>query len=492
MQLSTRPLRAIRSFLSLAIAATVLLTLLGPPAQATAGDSAAAAADWIAAELDKPEPSFDAFGKASARNDVIYALASTGGHEGAVRSAVADLRTGAADYIGPKGTANAGALGKVLLSVLIVNEDPTTFIAGRNLETELRASMGADGMFAVDVYSHSLAMIALGATAQGVPAKAAVALASRQCEDGDFTFMGTCPSASADVDTTALAVQALLAANLVDEAKAGAEFLAEIQNVDGSFPNPYGDPNANSAGVAGLALRAAGQAAAADLARVFVETLQTADGGIRFVAADTVANGYATLQGILAFDGPPLHNLEVNPYGDVSWVHPFSVEIDWLGDEGITRGCNPPDNDRFCPDDTVTRGQMAAFLVRALDLEDPGTAEFGDDDGSIFETDIARLATAGITRGCNPPDNDRFCPDDAVTRGQMAAFLHRALDATTTSGESADFVDDDESIYQADIAWLSGTGITRGCNPPDNDRFCPDDAVTRGQMAAFLYRALKG
>ena len=52
---------------------------------------------------------------------------------------------------------------------------------------------------------------------------------------------------------------------------------------------------------------------------------------------------------------------------------------------------------------------------------------FSDDDGSVFEADIEWLAAAGITRGCNPPANDRFCPNDAVTRGQMAAFLHRAL-----------------------------------------------------------------
>ncbi|MFO7292941.1 MAG: S-layer homology domain-containing protein, partial [Acidimicrobiia bacterium] len=58
--------------------------------------------------------------------------------------------------------------------------------------------------------------------------------------------------------------------------------------------------------------------------------------------------------------------------------------------------------------------------------ETDGT-DFVDDDGSIFEGDIERLAAAGITRGCNPPDNDRFCPDDPITRGQMAAFLFRAL-----------------------------------------------------------------
>ena len=105
----------------------------------------------------------------------------------------------------------------------------------------------------------------------------------------------------------------------------------------------------------------------------------------------------------------------------------FEADIEWLAAAGITRGCNPPLNDMFCPGESVTRGQMAAFLVRALDLPDGGGVAFVDDDGSIFESDIERLAAAGITRGCNPPSNDRFCPNDPVTRAQMSAFLHRAL-----------------------------------------------------------------
>ncbi len=106
----------------------------------------------------------------------------------------------------------------------------------------------------------------------------------------------------------------------------------------------------------------------------------------------------------------------------------FEADIEWLAAAGITRGCNPPVNDMFCPDQAVTRGQMAAFLVRAMGYTDDGGGDlFGDDDGSVFESDIDKLGTAGITRGCNPPVNDMFCPDQAVTRGQMAAFLHRAL-----------------------------------------------------------------
>ncbi len=94
----------------------------------------------------------------------------------------------------------------------------------------------------------------------------------------------------------------------------------------------------------------------------------------------------------------------------------------------MTLGCNPPNFSRYCPNGLVTRGQMAAFLVRALDLPAyNGPDRFADDNGHVFEGAIERLAQAGITVGCNPPVNDRFCPNDFVTRGQMAAFLKRAL-----------------------------------------------------------------
>jgi hypothetical protein len=167
----------------------------------------------------------------------------------------------------------------------------------------------------------------------------------------------------------------------------------------------------------------------------------------------------------------------------------FQGDIVWLRDEGITLGCNPPTNDRFCPTQAVTRGQMAAFLVRFLGLTavDSGI-DFVDDDDSIFETDIAKLATAGITYGCNPPDYTMFCPNANVTRGQMAAFMVRAL-GLTTIGSGVSFVDDDDSIFETDIAKLATAGITYGCNPPDYTMFCPNANVTRGQMAAFIHRA---
>jgi hypothetical protein len=166
-------------------------------------------------------------------------------------------------------------------------------------------------------------------------------------------------------------------------------------------------------------------------------------------------------------------------------------DITLLATTSVTRGCNPPANTRFCPDDEVTRGQMAAFLVRALDLEPSGDDDvFTDDDDSEFEDDIDSLAAARITRGCDPPANTRFCPDDEVTRGQMAAFLVRALNLPPPSEDDV-FTDDDNSVFEDDINRLAAAGITRGCGPPGGTLFCPDDNVTRAQMASFLVRSLQ-
>ncbi|MEA2001599.1 MAG: S-layer homology domain-containing protein, partial [Actinomycetota bacterium] len=177
-------------------------------------------------------------------------------------------------------------------------------------------------------------------------------------------------------------------------------------------------------------------------------------------------------------------------FTDVPAGHVFESQVNWMAEQGITRGCNPPINDQFCPDDPVTRGQMAAFLVRALDLTevDPNLDVFEDTIDSFFLSDIMILATSGITKGCNPPANDRFCPDDVVTRGQMGAFLVRSFGLTEVDPDVS-FGDADDSVFRTDIVRLATAGITKGCNPPANDWYCPNDVVTRGQMAAFLHRA---
>jgi hypothetical protein len=165
---------------------------------------------------------------------------------------------------------------------------------------------------------------------------------------------------------------------------------------------------------------------------------------------------------------------------DDASVH--QTDIETIASTGVTRGCNPPLDTQFCPTDPVTRGQMASFLVRALDLAPADDSPFTDTAGSVHTADIDALAQAGITTGCTA---DRYCPEDPVTRGQMASFLVRALDLAPA--DDSPFTDTDGSVHAADIAALAQAGITLGCTAGE---YCPADPVTRAQMASFLVRAL--
>ena len=147
----------------------------------------------------------------------------------------------------------------------------------------------------------------------------------------------------------------------------------------------------------------------------------------------------------------------------------------------VTAGCDPTGR-LYCPDREVTRGQMASFLVRALDLAATEIDYFADDEDSAHEDAINRLAASGITNGCGA---DSFCPDRAISRQHMATFLVRALDLPTAGTDY--FVDDADSAHEGAINSLAAAGVTGGCG---DDSYCPLDNVTRAQMATFLARAL--
>ncbi len=152
-------------------------------------------------------------------------------------------------------------------------------------------------------------------------------------------------------------------------------------------------------------------------------------------------------------------------------------DIEAIFAAGITQGCSAT---QFCPSQAVTRGQMAAFLNRGLGLPPAMSSPFTDSAGQ-FQDDINRLAESGITTGCG---GALFCPNDAVLRGQMAAFLNRALDLPPAT--SSPFSDSGGQFLD-DINRLAASGITTGCG---GGRFCPNDPVTRAQMATFLTRGL--
>lgn len=202
------------------------------------------------------------------------------------------------------------------------------------------------------------------------------------------------------------------------------------------------------------------------------------NGSFRYVALGVHFDGTAAWVTELFFDATAYA-----PTGNgMFWDDDNSVleaDIEKLAAAGITSGCG---NGMFCPNESVTRGQMAAFLVRALDLPAAGPFGFTDTANNTFAADIDSLAAAGITTGCG---GGAYCPNDAVTRAQMAAFLARALDLP--AAPSAGFTDTAGTPFAADIDSLAAAGITSGCG---DGTFCPDDAVTRAQMAAFLVRAL--
>ena len=109
-------------------------------------------------------------------------------------------------------------------------------------------------------------------------------------------------------------------------------------------------------------------------------------------------------------------------FTDVASGNPHAPGIAALARAGITAGC---DGVRFCPGDVVTRAQMATFLTRALSLP-PGGSTFADVPASHPHAEgVSALDRAGITTGCR---TGSFCPGTPVTRGQMATFLVRALD----------------------------------------------------------------
>lgn len=154
-------------------------------------------------------------------------------------------------------------------------------------------------------------------------------------------------------------------------------------------------------------------------------------------------------------------------------------DIDWLVEHGIAAGCEVR---RYCPNQWVTRAELATFLARALQLPLSSIDRFVDDNGSPHEADINALAAAGITAGCT---TDLFCPGELLSRQQLATLLVQALDLPPSEGTYFD--DYPDSPHVADINALVDAGITMGCAP---DRYCPWDAVSREQMAAFLRRSL--
>ncbi|WP_457676866.1 carboxypeptidase regulatory-like domain-containing protein [Thiolapillus sp.] len=180
-------------------------------------------------------------------------------------------------------------------------------------------------------------------------------------------------------------------------------------------------------------------------------------------------------------------------FADVPPSHQFYNWIQSIGFAGITSGCdNQTPLPNYCDTDNVTRAQMAIFLERGIHGSDftppPATGTvFGDvSDGYWAAAWIEQFVADGITAGCG---GGNYCPDANVTRAEMAIFLLRAEHgASYTPPPATGTVFGDVAQGDFGAAWIEqlvSEGITSGCG---GGNYCPNDPVTRGQMAVFIQR----
>ena len=158
----------------------------------------------------------------------------------------------------------------------------------------------------------------------------------------------------------------------------------------------------------------------------------------------------------------------------------YGTAIDELAERAILTGCSDRE---FCPDGEVTRGQMATLLAGALDLLYDGAGFFTDVDDTTHAAGINMLAAAGLTEGCAP---GRFCPDEPMSRQELATFLVRGFSIPVS--ETPAF-DDVGGVHAGSVNGLAAAGLTAGCGRSLVD-FCPREPVLRWQAAILLSRSL--
>ena len=245
---------------SIAAAFAAALISLAPAAAAGPVEgTAAAAGKWLAAHIAADGGLSNGFSPGSdvgASADATIALAAAGLP---VDKPVAYLN----EQVRTNSKLNAGQIAKIALAVHAAGLDPRTF-AGQDLTQRMLAAYKADtGVIGDSVFTHALAMLALARSGAAVPAKATATLEALQSPQGGWAFAG---GEKADVDTTALAVQALIAAGRPSNsgpAGRGIGYLHSLQNADGGFPyqvpSEYGtESNVNSTALVAQMIVAAG------------------------------------------------------------------------------------------------------------------------------------------------------------------------------------------------------------------------------------------
>jgi hypothetical protein len=173
-----------------------------------------------------------------------------------------------------------------------------------------------------------------------------------------------------------------------------------------------------------------------------------------------------------------------------------------LAEHDIVKGC---DTDQYCPERPLRRDQFATILVNArqwladtsaVETEQPALPSaiervvdlsaipFRDVANNVHVNNIALLAIDGVTRGC---DEDLFCPDSLVMRGQLATLLAELFDLPETDEE---FFDDlDGHTHKNGVNRLAAAGIVLSCDT-SLTAFCASSPVSRADVAVYVARAM--
>jgi ELWxxDGT repeat protein len=155
--------------------------------------------------------------------------------------------------------------------------------------------------------------------------------------------------------------------------------------------------------------------------------------------------------------------------------------IESLFASGVTSGCGVR---QFCPGDYVNRAQMAVFVLAARGTAPPpatGTRFADVPLGYWAGPWIEELAREGVVSGCAA---NLYCPNNLLTRAEMAVLLTVSRHETPPPATGTRFADVPADYWAARfIEQLAADGITSGCG---GGNYCPDQPITRGEMAVFL------
>jgi hypothetical protein len=191
--------------------------------------------------------------------------------------------------------------------------------------------------------------------------------------------------------------------------------------------------------------------------------------------------------GSLSVAGQTFQVLQGAPFNDVPPSHAFYTEIGKLSAAGLTLGCG---NGNYCPDIAVTREQLAAFIIRALHAPDyvPPTPLWPRfADVSPSSSFYAFVEEMAVRQITLGCGGGNYCPTSVVTREQMAALLSRALGVFNPPPAIQRFAD----VPPANpfYAFIEEIAQRQITLGCGGGNYCPASVVTRAQMAAFLVRA---